>query len=187
MSTKRWFSRWSIHIGKDKFLPFWHQRYSFHYSDLHSKYTGQYDFGFWSSTEKAFFKLFLVFFIRFSPLYVQQSVAKYIKERPWWHIANVIFFHTVLITYSLFLHTFLNGNYTKLNALIAFMAAYVKTLQFTRTRQRSSHTIEDYNTFIPIVSFQQDGFLYTACWTPNHRKVTRQLMASKHQYNYLAL
>lgn len=85
-------------------------------------------------------KHYLFFFVvPFIPLYVQQSVAKFVK-RLWWHIANAVFFPSVLTNHYLFPTCFLNGSYTKLNAVIAFMVTPVKPYS-SRLLGRDGHVL----------------------------------------------
>lgn len=82
---------------------------------LYPKHTGQCDFGFWSSTEKPSLSFFS---FHFTPLYVQHSAAKHLKEGLWWHTKCSGFFTVLLSLINFLAHTLLDGNPTTLNALL---------------------------------------------------------------------
>lgn len=95
-----------------------------------------------------------------------------------------ICFFTVLLLLINFLAHFLDGNPTKLNAAIAFMAASIKPFQLTAettTRYRRPQFL--LHSLIPCA---QDGSLCTASWTPHAREAAGQLLAGKHRCNYSA-
>lgn len=76
----------------------------------------------------------------------------------------------------------LNGNYTKLNAVTALTVARVTKL----TVHRHLAEIITHSKKLKLIPlFPSFPFNKMDFCTPDHRKVTRKLMASKHQYNYL--
>lgn len=96
---------------------------------------------------------------------------------------KILCFFTVLLLLISW-HTLLDGNSTKLNAAIAFMAASIKPFQLTAettTRYRRPQLL--LHSLIPCA---QDGSLCTASWTPHPREAAGQLLAGKHRCNYSA-